>query len=158
VGRLYDDLFAQHRVAERLLGELAQQLNVLAAGGLSPELLDALAVTHRTLYADADHHFKEEERALFPLIAEKVGGGADSILAPFLEDHRAFWQEMDSAGAALAALQAGRSAALPQLHDAVGAILVLLPDHIEREDTMLFPMAREVLSADEWVAAERSRP
>ena len=33
-----------------------------------------------------------------------------------------------------------------------------MPDHIEREDNLLFPMAREVLSADDWRAAERARP
>ncbi len=158
MGLLYDDLFAQHRVAEKLLAEFSRQLTELETAGPSPELIAAMSATHTLLAKDAGHHFREEEEALFPPLAEKVGNGPDSILGPFLEDHKVFWQDMAVAEKALAALKDGRGEAADALRSAVGAILVLMPDHIEREDNLLFPMAREVLSADDWRAAERARP
>jgi hemerythrin-like domain-containing protein len=39
--------------------------------------------------------------------------------------------------------------------DAGDAIARLLPAHIEKEEGVLFPMAEDVLSADEWSQVRR---
>ncbi len=144
---LYDDLFAQHRVAEGILDRIRKAGAALAA----EELTEGLALLRK----DAEYHFGLEENILFPILNRY---GKEDLLEAFLEDHVEFWKAMEKAEKGLRGLQAGDSKATGLIKEGVDAILDILPAHIEKEDNVLFPMAKEVMTAAEWREAESKVP
>jgi len=76
---------------------------------------------------------------------------ASGPIAMMMEEHAIFRQLELQFEEAVAALEAGfRDGWEEKVCDAAGSIAHLLPAHIEKEESVLFPMAEDVLSADEW--------
>lgn len=162
-GTLLEDLYAQHRAGEQMLEKLRAALVELAAPRGDPEarrLLPALATVEELIQTEVRHHFREEEEALFPVLKRHLGADAGGPIATMLEEHETFWRWAARLSEGVAALRAGRwdEAMASRVREAGQAILDLLPAHIEKEDNMLFPMAKDVMSATEWEEAERARP
>lgn len=68
-----------------------------------------------------------------------------------MEEHAIFRQLELQFEEAVAALEAGfRDGWEEKVCDAADSIARLLPAHVEKEESVLFRMAEEVLSADEW--------
>jgi hemerythrin-like domain-containing protein len=102
-------------------------------------------------YTDGDHHAKEEE-LLFPLLEERsaAAGGTISVLLSEHEAARdciraiaAALPDADSADAELAA------AARATIAENLRLYAFLLPLHIGKEDTVLFPLMEDALSVQE---------
>ncbi|HEV8310296.1 MAG TPA: hemerythrin domain-containing protein [Methylomirabilota bacterium] len=136
VGPATAELRHEHEAILRALAILERAGERLAAGQpLSEPALAELVELIRT-FADRCHHGKEEDQ-LFPALRAK---GVGEPLAVFLEDHvegRGYLGTLSSPAPA-----AERAAAARRY---VG----LLRDHIQRENEVLFPMADDVLTADE---------
>lgn len=111
---------------------------------------------------DLARHFKHEENALFPPLIRAVGRGGP--VGAMLAEHQSLWRSIDSLAEQARALAASESDPSPQelalLKQVVEHILWLLRSHIQKEDTMLFPLALQHLSSSDWleVAAEMERP
>ena len=127
---------AEHREALSVLDRLEQAATGLRQGD-EPEGQFAVArEAHAFLAGPVRVHNENEERALFPLL------GPDAPTAVFVEEHqrlRELERELERALAEDDPLGAA---------DVAVELVELLRAHIDREDTALFPLARERLGAE----------
>ncbi len=102
-------------------------------------------------------HFRKEEEGLFPILERHVkgeGGPAGVLLA----EHRDLWEKYArlKAGAALISANGNPGAAANEVYDIASQIIILLRGHIEKENTTLVPLARNLLSAEELLELRSS--
>ncbi len=125
---------------QHALGQL-ERLESAAAGleaGLDPAPhLAVMGEVHAFLSTAVRQHNENEEFALFPLLAEEAPTGV------FEEEHKTLRRLETELSAALRGPAAATAA--PRV---AHALVELLRDHIEREDTVLFPMARGILGTE----------
>ena len=131
------ELMDEHRIIEKVL----TALSAAAAQGVLLKFYER-AVDFIANFADKCHHSKEEEQ-LFPVLEEKGiprDGGPIGCMCDehkIGRDHVRRMRELITAG------------------DYVGLrreslnYVALLRDHIQKEDNVLFPMGRRVLSEDD---------
>jgi hemerythrin-like domain-containing protein len=135
---------AEHRVALAALERLERAALGLRAGeGVGSHLAEVGEVL-TLLQGAVREHNEAEERALFPLL------GADAPLGPFLEEHEFLWGLESTLETAL------RNGAAARIADVALEIVDLLRAHIQRENEVLFPMARVLLGSDGLAAVARA--
>jgi hemerythrin-like domain-containing protein len=153
-----DDLKKEHRGIERMLDVLtAVSARADRNEPLNTADLDAM-VEFLTVFADKCHHGKEEE-FLFPAMEEagvRREGGPIGVMLAEHERGRGFIARIK---AAVAGCKAGEKTAPADFSRAAGEYVSLLRAHIQKEDTVLFPMADAVLSPakDEWLVENFER-
>jgi len=135
-------LMTDHETTEKVLEAVERTL--AAPEGPSPSLLrDALDYFQG--YVEACHNKKEEEH-LFPLIEQRGVPREGGPLAVMLGEHdrgRTLLPRLVSAGEAY--LDGNRDA-LPELRGVFEEYSALLKDHYWKENDILYPMARRVMS------------
>ena len=102
-------------------------------------------------FTDGDHHTKEED-LLFPLLEERStsAGGTVSVLLSEHEAARDCIRAIDKALPDVGAPEGARSAeARGVVAENLRLYAFLLPLHIGKEDTVLFPLTEQVLSVQE---------
>src|SRR5664279_4331273 len=99
-------------------------------------------------FVDRCHHAKEE-RHLFPALAAKGFSPESGPVAVMLHEHEQGRAAVRTIAAALPGARAGDRKAALDLSDALLGYAELLRGHIFKEDNVLFPMADQVLPADE---------
>ncbi|GBD31785.1 MAG: hypothetical protein KatS3mg081_1529 [Gemmatimonadales bacterium] len=137
----------EHRAALEILEGLEKAAAALEEGKAVPESIAIVKEAHAFLTTEVRRHNEDEEQVLFDLLGEE---------APcefFAEEHRTLRKleaELERA------LNAGDPKGLvPRI---ARGIVELLRTHIEREDQVLFPMARSLLGEEGLtVAAMRLR-
>jgi len=124
----------EHRVILCALDLLERGSGRLATGGALPDGWWPGIIAWLRAFADVNHHAKEE-RYLFPALA-KAGVPADGgPIQVMLEEHvqgRGFVRAMEGGP------PAGRV-------EAAGRYVQLLRDHIDKENSVLFPLTEAVL-------------
>jgi hemerythrin-like domain-containing protein len=133
IAALIDQLSAEH--AE--LFPCTERLLDLAASPL-PELSQHIERCAPRLQAPLDAHIYQEDEVLFPAYAEASGDGG--LVAQFTDEHRSLRALRDEL---LAAHRSGADAA--KLGAIASRFADLLSSHMNREDVMLFPSARQAL-------------
>ena len=137
-------LSAEHRVIEQILDCLEN----IAAEAQRRGVLD-IESAQRALrilktFADTCHHGKEEHH-LFPKLQQLGIPRGVGPLAVMLEEHdvgRAHIRGMDES---MRALAGGDRAALERFATHATGYVQLLREHIQKEDSILFPMAEAAL-------------
>lgn len=123
----------EHQEALDMLDRLEAAATALARDAADGRPLATARAAHAFLSSAVRAHNENEERALFPSLDAH-------LTAPFIEEHvrlRALEAELATA---LEAPDAAR-----RVPGIAHELVALLRSHIEREDHMLFPHAREVL-------------
>ncbi|MGE0708835.1 MAG: hemerythrin domain-containing protein [Planctomycetota bacterium] len=138
----------EHARILRLLDALEALVAAAAAAPHDAPLEDlAAAIAALRDYADGAHHGKEEE-LLFPAL-ERSGlprhGGPVGCMLREHDEGRALIADMSDALADLEAGDGGRAAALAS---AALGYTHLLRLHIQKEDTVLFPLAEQLLGEE----------
>jgi len=156
VESILEELFQQHRDAEAMLVKLAAATaRVRRSGAREASVLADLSELRREIQGEVMSHFREEEQALFPVLGRHLDSSSGPI-AMLMEEHAQFRQLELQFEEALAALEAGQpgdwETRLCSAGDAIGR---LLPPHIEKEDSVLFPLAEDRLDAPEWAEVHR---
>jgi hemerythrin-like domain-containing protein len=126
---------AEHEDALAELNSLEAAALALDAGP-SDEHFEMIRRVHGALAGAVREHNENEELALFPLLGEAAP------TEPFVEDHVALRTLERELIDAVERRDADEAASLSL------TIVEKLRDHIERENTVLFPMAREILGAE----------
>ena len=114
------------RAALARLGELAADAELAEVTAVVGDLAPVLV-------AGLDQHSGTEDTVLFPALAEGLGGAAEVFAAEHV-DIRA-WRD-----------QLYRAATVEERLAAGAELRELLQGHMEREENMLFPSARDVLA------------
>lgn len=153
---IMEELLRQHRGAEAMLVKLAAGVGRVRREGASGEgVLDDLRELRHEIQGEVLSHFREEEQALFPVLGRHIDTASGPI-AMLMEEHAIFRQLELQFEEAVAALEASHGDGWAEkLCDAGDSIGRLLPAHIEKEEGVLFPMAEDVLSADEWIQVRK---
>lgn len=99
-------------------------------------------------FADQCHHAKEE-KILFPAMADKGVPSTGCPLEGLLNEHVKGRQLVGVLDRANEAYAAGAAGAAEDLRTAIGGIQKLYPNHIWKEDEMVFPMAAKLFTANE---------
>ncbi|TAM54904.1 MAG: hemerythrin [Acidobacteria bacterium] len=99
-------------------------------------------------FVDRCHHAKEEKH-LFPALAAKGLPPESGPVAVMLHEHEQGRAAVRAIAAALPGARAGEPKAARELADALLGYAELLRGHIFKEDNVLFPMADQVLPAQE---------
>ncbi len=105
------------------------------------------------LATDVDgFHGQKEERALFPVLARHIGR-EEGTVGVMLEEHETLRHHPRAIASSAPKLEADPEAveAWNAVVTATEAVDRLLAFHIEKEDHVLFPMARELLTGAEMV-------
>jgi DUF438 domain-containing protein len=135
-------LMTDHETTEKVFDAVARALE--APAGPAPSLLrDALDYFQG--YVEACHNKKEEEH-LFPLIERRGVPRAGGPLAVMLAEHDRSASLVPRLAAAGEAYLGGDRGVLPELRAVFAEYAVLLKDHYWKENDILYPMARRVMT------------
>ena len=146
-----EGLLRQHRGAEAMLVKLAAGVGRVRQEGVKGSgVLDDLVDLRREIQGEVLSHFREEEQALFPVLGRHIDSASGPI-AMLMEEHAIFRQLELQFEEAVAALEAGLMDGWEEkVCEAGEAIAGMLPEHIEKEESVLFPMAEGMLGEEEW--------
>jgi hemerythrin-like domain-containing protein len=140
MSELCQPLEAEHRLIERVLAALDKEATGLESGEPVNTMFFAVAVTFVREFADGAHHQKEES-ILFERM-EQLGipkeGGPIGVMLIEHDEGRALIRTVESSVKAAAG---GDAAARQTLIEAAHGFVMLLREHIEKEDGILYPMA-----------------
>jgi len=148
----WDELLKQdHEITERVFAAMEKKF----ASDLGPTPgLAALLVDYLHDYVDQCHNQKEEQH-LFPLLEGRGVPRHGGPLAVMLQEHdraREILGRLVPAGRAFAA---GDARALPGLRTAFAEYATLCKDHFWKENDILYPLARGMLSEQEEAGVVR---
>jgi hemerythrin-like domain-containing protein len=143
-----DILMQEHRVIEQVLNCLERMVEESEEGGNLIREHAEQAIAFFRAFADQCHHGKEEDR-FFPLAHDRGIPREGGPIGQMLLEHtqgRAAIKKMDEA---IPGASGGDPNALKRFIEGAREYIVLLRDHIQKEDHCLFPMADRVLSPED---------
>lgn len=137
-------LVDEHRLILRMLALLERNAPLTAAGRYSNYRFYRDAVDFIRNYADRFHHAKEEDILFEALVANGIPRENSPVAAMLMEHDRgrAYVKAMEEA--ALAA-EGGDTTRTGELAENALAYLTMLREHIDKEDTILYPLAERVI-------------
>lgn len=140
----------EHTFIMRVISVLKLSIDQLASGHqISTETLNAIVDFMRN-YADRCHHGKEEA-ILFPYLIEKGVPSEGCPIGALTHEHVRGRELVRSIADNISAYQNGDEEARKVISDAINGIIKLYPNHIWKEDYLLFPMVHKVCNANELV-------
>ena len=138
----------EHRVIERVIALLRDELGIIArTGKVDLRLLD-FAIDFFKTYADRCHHGKEEDILFMELKKKPLSGEHRTIIDELIEEH-AFARNTVELLAAAKESQAPAGLPLPDISECIETITAFYPKHIEKEDKHFFFPSLQYLSQGE---------
>jgi hemerythrin-like domain-containing protein len=140
-------LMEEHQLILRMISLLERNSTRLEQGNSTEWKFFADALDFIRTFADCYHHAKEEDILFRALVENGMPEQRSPIEAMHMEHEqgRAHVRGMD---AALKQIVGGETAQIPILAKHARAYAGLLREHIEKEDTILYPLAERVLPED----------
>jgi len=146
-------LMAQHEEGLAHLQELSGYIQRAEKGEVTEEVLEGVRKATAFINKEVREHNKKEEELLFPEL-EKVllPRGPTFVMR---EEHRRLWEALARVEATLERLERGEEA-IDELVASAQFVVQLLSEHINKENSILFPMAKQLLAPKQMAAiAER---
>ncbi|MCF8130015.1 MAG: hemerythrin domain-containing protein [Deltaproteobacteria bacterium] len=142
-------LMIEHRLIERMILVLKQNLSrAEKEGTLDPEFID-MAIDFIRIYADRTHHGKEEN-ILFRDLKERDLSEADRrLMNELMEEHLLGRRTTKNLADANNRYRKGEQSALADIKANLATLAEFYPKHIEKEDKIFFPDARKYFSEEE---------
>ncbi len=136
----------EHRVIEKVLGAIAILIEKLKAGQfVNKEVLQNIP-EFMSVFADKCHHGKEEFR-LFPLLEKQGVPMQGCPLAILIAEHNKARILVAKLSETAKAFISDGSSRKDELIQSLQGILDLYPNHIWKEDYLLFPMTDKILNS-----------
>jgi len=143
-----DILEAEHRVIEKVIQAMAVLLkNLEMDRAVAIDDLQNIA-EFMGVFGDTCHHGKEEKE-LFPLLIAKGVSAQGCPIAILTHEHEMGRQLVKGLRDAAAAYEKKDASAKARLVKQLTGLTNLYPDHIWKEDFLLFPMANKILDDSE---------
>ena len=141
-------LEAEHRFIAKVVSAAGLLADKLEAGQPVEAQVFQNVVEFMRIYADKCHHGKEED-LLFPLLAERGVPLRGCPVDALLREHAMGRALVTGLAEAAEAWHKGDPLGRENLIKNLRGITELYPNHIWKEDYLLFPMSNKVLSADD---------
>ncbi len=143
-----ETLESEHRFIQKVVAASAILADQLVAGvDLDIEVLHGIVEFMRT-YADRCHHGKEED-LLFPALERRGVPMRGCPVGALLGEHKLGRTLVGALAEAIDAYSKGSPEAKDALTKSLRGIVDLYPNHIWKEDFLLFPMTNKVLSPED---------
>jgi hemerythrin-like domain-containing protein len=145
----------EHKIVLMVLEGAEREATAIKAGTeVHAEKVQQMVEFFRN-FVDRCHHAKEE-RHLFPALATKGFSPESGPVGVMLHEHEQGRAAVRAIAAALPGARGGDREAATELAGALLGYVELLRGHIFKEDNVLFPMADQVLPADEQARLARA--
>lgn len=141
-------LIREHNEGLQRLAVLENAAESIKLNGFSAEAFEQIAETIRWLNTEVRRHTQIEEKFLFPLIDRHMRALADQVRG----EHRDLWDLFNDLLHAVKDVEEGRlhGTSIRDIVAIVRSIVELLRAHVRREDTMVFPAVKQLLTKDEY--------
>lgn len=136
----------EHEVILRVLDATERAATSLENGATLPSEVLTMTVEFLKLYADRQHHGKEED-LLFPDLEKNGMTSGGGPVAVMLMEHQMGRSHIAQMAAAAEAYKNGNQSACAEWAEAALDYVALLREHIAKENNILFVMAERILSA-----------
>lgn len=148
-------LETEHRYIQKVVGVIALHVDAIESGQALDLGLLAEVVEFMRAYADQCHHGKEEA-LLFPALEQKGVPPQGCPLGALKHEHVAGRALVTELATSVTGFRAGADAPTEALAKCLHGLVALYPNHIWKEEYLLFPMTGKVLTDPEqsWLAAE----
>ena len=131
-------LMWEHRVIERMIDVLGNQITTIRSkGDVNGVLIDQAVDFFRT-YADRTHHGKEEDILFKDLERKALSPEHKAIVEELIEDHKAARKMVGGLLEAKERYFEGAPGAAIEVADYLGKLVNFYPFHIEKEDKHFF--------------------
>lgn len=143
-----DLLQHEHDKGMQQLSMLENAANSIRAHGFSPEAFEQIAATIRWMNTEVRRHTQIEERFLFPLVEPHMKSLAEQVRG----EHRDLWDSFSDLLETVREVEEGRlhGTSIRDVVTIAQTIVELMRAHIKRENTILFPAIRQLLTEDEY--------
>ena len=141
-------LMQEHRVIEQVLDCLEAIANKTESGEQLDQQSATQAIDFFANFADRCHHGKEED-CLFPMLEQKGFSREQGPTGVMLHEHEVGRQHVRGMPDAVATVAAGDLTASATFVSHARSFIVLLREHIQKEDHCLFQMANQSLTDQE---------
>ncbi len=143
-----DILVDEHRLVRKYLDTLGIAIDLMGTGGeLSRDFLEKTLDFSNT-FLDSYHHYKEEY-VIFVKLAEKKGGSIDPQIVSLRDQHERGRTFIKAISSAVDGYLDGSEVKKAKLFENLGYFYQLQKQHLNRENHVFFPMAREAFSEAE---------
>lgn len=143
-------LMIEHRLIERMIAIIKQNLpQIEGKEKTDPIFIDTIADFIHT-YADRTHHGKEENILFRDLEKRQLAKEDRLLMNDLIEEHilgRRVTKELMEANKRYR--KDGNKAALAEIISSLRLLTTFYPKHIEKEDKVFFPAARQYFSGQE---------
>ena len=146
--RAIEALMHEHRVIEVVLTGLERMAQRAREDGEVNQGRAAKALETLRQFADKCHHAKEEHN-LFPLMEERGVSREGGPLGVMLHEHEQGRHHIETMERVLPGASRGDTEALRVFAGHARSYARLLRQHIGKEDKILYPMAEQVLTAED---------
>src|SRR4030042_3770126 len=141
-------LMREHRLIERMVGNLRVEMEKVRQGGLDPVFIDQ-AVDFFRIYADRTHHGKEEDILFRGLQAKSLKPAHRVIMDELVSEHVYARKTVGELLKAKDVYLQGDEDALGEVEERLHRLIELYPSHIENEDRRFFYPVIEYFSPEE---------
>jgi hemerythrin-like domain-containing protein len=139
-------LMIEHRLIERMIAIIKQTLSQIEKEEkIDPVFIDT-TVDFIRIYADRTHHGKEEDILFRDLVEKELSEEDRRVMNELIEEHvigRKITLQLVNANSRY---RNGDQMALAEIASNLSSLADFYPKHIEKEDKVFFPAAREYFS------------
>ena len=141
-------LMQEHEEGLKYLAQLQKAAEYIQANGFSFEAFRDVSEAIRYIDSEIRRHNEKEEQYLFPLIESHVHGPGEAMH----NEHRELWRAFKSLRECVREVEEMKiyPTTVRDLIRLSKSIVDLLTDHIRKENEVFFPMAKNMLTKDEY--------
>lgn len=141
-------LMHEHEMGLHQLALMANAAMSIEVNGFSAEAFRTIAEAIRYIGSEIRCHNEREEKFLFPALGRHVDGPPAAMRL----EHRDLWRAFNELLKVVRDVEDGRlrGSSIRELVQLVHFIVDHLRDHIEKENAVLFPMAKRLLTIEEY--------
>jgi hemerythrin-like domain-containing protein len=139
----------QHQEGLKQLEAMGRAARGLMTEGYTPKAGEAILRARDFIATEVKHHNQMEEEALFPFLEASIGPAGP--VAVMKAEHRQLWEGLDRLEIRLAKLRnhPENKEAVAGVAETAESVVSLLTQHIHKEDTVLYPLARRILKPED---------
>jgi len=143
----FEVLMLEHQECIKRLKQLDRAADRIRSDGFSAEEFSVIVDVLGFIDTNLRHHNEKEEKYLFNFVENHINGSSELVK----NEHRELWKEFDRLTKIVHDIEDGRfhGSSIVELVNTSKYIVMLMISHIDNENKVFFPRARNVLTKNE---------